>query len=126
VRRILIVDDERTITSTLAAILQDEGYQTATAYSGEEAVQVASFFEPHFIISDVMMGGINGIEAAIQILGALPVCRVLFISGLADYRELLENARARGFHFEVLEKPLDPPKLLARISQVLSLPAHTA
>ena len=69
-----------------------------------------------------MMGGMNGIEAAMKILDALPVCKVLFISGMVDCHELLETARVKGFAFEVIAKPFDPNKLLVRISQVLSMP----
>jgi CheY-like chemotaxis protein len=118
-----VVDDQPAITSTLAALLQEEGYETATAYSGEEAVQVATYFRPHLIVSDLMMGGMNGIEAAIQILDMLPICRVLLISGMIDYQALLENAQMRGFHFEVLAKPLDPVRLLEHIALVVSPPA---
>jgi CheY-like chemotaxis protein len=67
-----------------------------------------------------MMGTINGVEAAIEILRALPKCKVLFISGDAGYRDLLKEARAAGFNFEVLEKSIPPPELLEKISQILS------
>jgi CheY-like chemotaxis protein len=40
--KILVVDDDRVIVSTCVTILKSQGYETATAYSGEEAVQVAS------------------------------------------------------------------------------------
>ena len=104
--KILVVDDEHAIASTLVTILGTQGYETATAYSGEEAIQVACSFQPDFILSDVMMGAMNGIEAAIEILRAQPKCKVLFISGNACYRDLLTEARAAGFNFEVLEKPI--------------------
>jgi CheY-like chemotaxis protein len=117
--KILVVDDEHVIASTLATILGYQGYDTATAYSGEEAIQVACSFQPNFILSDVMMGAMNGVEAAIEILRTLPKCKVLFISGNAGYPELLGNARAKGFNFEVLAKPIPPPELLAKISQIL-------
>jgi CheY-like chemotaxis protein len=120
VLRILVVDDERTITSTLSALLQDEGYETAIASSGEEAVQVASSFQPDVIVSDIMMGAINGVEAAIEILRSLPHCRLLFISGNPAYKDLLTKARTKGFKFEVLAKPVPPLELLAKVSQVLS------
>jgi CheY-like chemotaxis protein len=123
-RRILVVDDERAIASTLAAIFESQSYETATAYSGEEAVRVACSFCPDFVVSDVMMGAMNGIEAAIEILGVLPHCKVLFISGNATYRDLLGDARAKGFNFEILQKPVPLPELLARISQVLLRPAN--
>ena len=118
--KILVVDDEHAIASTLATILSYQGYETATAYSGEEAIQVACSFQPNFILSDVMMGTMNGVEAAIEILHALPKCKVLFISGNAGYRDLLGKARAKGFKFEVLEKPIRPPELLGKVSQILS------
>jgi CheY-like chemotaxis protein len=124
--KILVVDDEHVIASTLATILGYQGYETATAYSGEEAIQVACSFQPNFILSDIMMGAMNGVEAAIEILRTLPECRVLFISGNAGYRDLLKEARTASFDFEVLEKPIPPPQLLAKISQILLCrPAQT-
>ncbi len=124
--KILVVDDERSIAATLARILEYRGYETAKAYSGEEAVQMACSFQPDCIVSDVMMGAMNGIDAAIEILRTLPYCKVLFISGNAGYGDLLENARAKGFDFEIMLKPVPPPELLARIEQILSnAAAHT-
>jgi CheY-like chemotaxis protein len=122
--RILVVDDERAIASTLATIFESQNYETATAFSGEEAVQVAGLFHPDFIVSDVMMGAMSGIEAAIAILGVQPECKVLFISGSAAYWDLFGDARAKGFNFEVLQKPVAPPELLTKISQVFSLAAN--
>jgi CheY-like chemotaxis protein len=118
--RILVVDDERSIASTLAMILESRGYETAMAFSGEEAVRVACSFHPECVVSDVMMGAMNGIEAAIEILNVLPQCKVLFISGNAGYGDLLEDARAKGINFEILLKPVPPPELLAKIAQMFS------
>lgn len=118
--KILVVDDERAIASTLATILQTQGYETPVAFSGEEAVQVASSFQPNCIVSDVMTGAMNGIEAAIEILRALPYSKLLLISGNAGYGDLLEKARAEGFDFELLLKPVPPPELLARVEQICS------
>ncbi len=117
--RVLVVDDERAIASTLAMILDHRGYETATAYSGEQAIQMAFAFHPDCIVSDITMGGMNGIEAAIDILRHLPSCKVLFMSGNANSEGLLDKARARGFDFQVLLKPVPPSELLARIAQIL-------
>ncbi len=116
--KILIVDDERAIASARAMILESQGYETATAYSGEEAFQVACSFHPDCIVSDIMMGAMNGVEAAIEIAGVLPQCKVLFISGNVGYGDLLEKARAQGFNFEALSKPVPVPELLSRISHI--------
>jgi len=122
--KILVVDDEGGLRLTLAAILGVHGYQTATACSGEEAVQMACSFQPDCVVSDVMMGAMNGIEAAIEILGVLPQCKVLFVSGNAPCRDLLEGAITKGFNFEVLLKPVPAPELLRMVSQVLSEPTY--
>ncbi len=117
--KILVVDNEAAITSTLAAILRMHGYDTATASSGEEAVQVARSFRPDCIVSELTMRTMNGIEAAIELSRALPWCKVLLVSGNAGYGDLLEKARAQGFDFELLLKPVPPAELLERISQIL-------
>jgi CheY-like chemotaxis protein len=119
--KILVVDDDQVIASTLAIILRSRSYETATAFSGEEAIEVALSFQPDCIVSDIMMGKMNGIEAAMTILGVQPQCKVLFISGNAAYRDLvgrdlLIDARAQGLNFEVLQKPVPPIDLLGRLS----------
>ncbi len=117
--KILVVDDERAIAETLATILENRGYKTATAYSGEEAVQMACSFQPDCIVSDVQMGTMNGIEAVIEVSRALPCCKLLLISGNAGYGDVLERARAKGFYFELLLKPVPPAELLLKIAQML-------
>ena len=58
--KILIADDEQSITSGLSAILSDEGYSVDTASDGAEALRVASQHEPSAILLDVMMPGMSG------------------------------------------------------------------
>ncbi|PSH02621.1 MAG: response regulator [Acidobacteria bacterium] len=118
--RILVIDDEPPITDTLAKILELQGYEVATAYSGEEAVRTACLFQPDFLLSDILMGGMNGIDAAIEILKFIPHCKVLFISGHASYRDLQADGGGRGQEFEVLAKPVHPTELLRKISRVLA------
>jgi CheY-like chemotaxis protein len=118
--KILVVDDEPSILSTLRAILGAQGYETAGATSGEEAIRLACSFEPDFILSDVGMEGINGIDAVIRILEFQPQCKALFISGHAMCHDLLTQARKQGFDFEILAKPVSPVELLGKISRVLA------
>ena len=120
--KVLVVDDERPIATTLAAILETEGYKTATAFNGMEAIEIAAEFRPDFLLSDIRMPGINGVEAAMRILQLLPGCCVLFISGYAA-DEVLEGARTRGYNFEVCAKPVPPPVLLRRVAEMITHPA---
>ena len=114
-RKVLVADDERAIAVTLAAILTRSGFETRTVYSGEAAVEMAEHFRPDMLITDVVMRGISGIEAAIQISGLLPACKILLFSGQAETVDLLEQARIRGYDFEILAKPVHPQDLLARL-----------
>jgi CheY-like chemotaxis protein len=125
-QRILIVDDEPQLACILQIIFENTGYETTVAYSGEEAVEVASSFQPDCMVSDVMMGAMNGIEAAIAIMGTLPQCKVLFISGNAAYGDWLGNTRANEFDFEILSKPVPPPELLEKVSRLLSARVYSS
>lgn len=114
--RILVVDDEHVIADTLALILNKSGFKTEAAYSGEEAVEAAKSIRPDFLISDIIMPGITGIEAAIRISGSLPGCRVLLFSGNTATADLLDKAFASGHRFETLLKPVHPRDLLDRLA----------
>lgn len=113
--RVLIVDDERVIADTLTLILRSRGYTVGTAYSGEDAVELAEAMHPDVLISDVVMGRMSGVDAAIAICGELPHCRVILISGQSITTELLRDATACGHDFEVLIKPVHPNVLLERL-----------
>ncbi len=118
--RVLVVDDESVIARSLAAILHQCGYHTAIAYDGESAVEAASSFQPHCVVSDVVMPGVNGIDAAVRILAFLPACKIILISGQALSPGLIaDEARKSGHNFPLLAKPIHPADLLARISAVL-------
>ena len=113
--RVLVADDERIIADTLGMILSQNGFETATVYGGQRAVETARAFHPDFFLADVVMPGMSGIEAAIQISGMLPGCRILLLSGQAATADLLRDARVRGHDFEILLKPVHPNQLLDRL-----------
>ena len=118
--RVLVVDDERIIADSLTMILSNSGYDARTAYSGEMAIEMARNFYPDMLITDVVMPGISGIEAAIKVREMLPACKVLLFSGQAATQDLLETASARGHEFELLTKPVHPRELIAKMQRVMS------
>ena len=113
--KVLVADDERVIADTLAMILNQSGFTVRVAYTGEKALELAAEFEPDMLISDVIMAGLNGIDAAIKIREILPNIKILLFSGQAATADLLEKARAQGYEFEILAKPVHPQDLLARL-----------
>jgi len=114
-KRILLVDDERAIADSLAFMLSHEGYDVKAVYSGGDAIDTAKQFKPELLITDVVMPGISGTEAAISISKFLPECKTLLFLDSVIGKELAESARSRGFNFELIEKPLHPQELLQKI-----------
>ena len=113
--KILVADDERVIADTLSMILNQSGFEARAAYSGEKALELAAAFAPDMLISDVIMADLNGIDAAIRIRALLPGIKILLFSGQAATADLLEKARAQGYEFEILAKPVHPQDLLNKL-----------
>jgi len=111
-RRVLILDDEQIIANTLALILNRNGYDARAVYSGLDAINTAAQLSPDVLISDVVMEGMTGIDAAIRISQLVPSCRIILFSGQAATADLLQQAEADGHHFEILAKPIHPRLLL--------------
>lgn len=118
--KVLITDDERVIADTLAAILNQGGFEARAAYSCREALEIAPVFRPDLLISDVIMAEMNGIEAAIRIKRMLPDVRVFLLSGQTATPELLKNEKADGYGFEVLVKPVHPRELISRLRECIA------
>lgn len=115
-RRVLVVDDERIIADTLATILRHAGYEALASYDGISALSLCDSFSPDLIISDVVMPQMSGVKMAIAVRQRHPACKVLLFSGQAATVGLLAEARQSGYDFELLEKPMNPKELLAKIS----------
>jgi CheY-like chemotaxis protein len=109
--RVLVVDDQRFIADSLALILQGWGYEARAVYSGEDAAQVALEWNPHAVLTDVMMGKMDGVALAIFLAQAQPSCRVLLMSGNNATEQLLAESRQLGHDFPILAKPFHPDSI---------------
>src|ERR1700759_2497010 len=102
--KIIVADDEHVIADTLTIIFNQNGFEARAAYSGEEVMEIANSFQPDILVTDIVMAGVNGMEAAILIRNKLPSCRIVLLSGQAIAADLLDEARAQGHEFEVIAK----------------------
>lgn len=116
---ILVVDDEPRIADILVMIFNREGYSASAVYNGRDALARIAAQPPSLVIADVVMPGLDGIELAKAIHAAHPECRVLLFSGNADTQQMLLAAEQQGHAFEILAKPVPPPKMLAKVAAML-------
>ncbi len=118
-----VVDDERIIAETLAAIIKMQGFSSSSFVNPLDALEAAGDEVPDWLISDVMMPQLSGVELAIRIQERCPRCKILLFSGAADTLDLLKEARAQGHSFRILAKPVHPSVLLQQIrAQIVSQP----
>lgn len=118
--RVLVVDDEKSVAESTVLVFSRFGHVAKAAYSGEEALAMVREFQPDLLLSDVKMSGMNGIDLAIRMCSAMPHCKLLLISGQAETADLLDEARLRGYHFEILAKPVSPAELLAKANEMVN------
>jgi CheY-like chemotaxis protein len=116
--RILVVDDEKLIAATMAEILEGVGFQVATAYDGWTALEKAGTFHPDYLLSDILMPRMNGVDLAIAIRQMYPAARILLFSGQAGITEILRAAQDRGFQFDLIAKPIHPLILIERLKEL--------
>jgi DNA-binding response OmpR family regulator len=116
--RIMVVDDDQNIRQMVKATLSGD-YEIVEAHDGLDAIEKLAEFQPDFIIMDIMMPVMNGLEASISIrenpkFNHIPI---LFLSALST-REDLQKAYRSGADL-YLTKPVDPSHLIKSIQNCL-------
>ena len=117
-KRLMVVDDSRVLEYQICKLLEDTDYEVA-AYceNGEEAIARYEEVRPDIVTMDIIMPGIDGLEAAQIIAEAHPDARIIMSSSLA-YEDTLQEAEAVGAKL-FLYKPIDRENLLDALEQVM-------
>ena len=115
--RILIIDDETSIRSTLAGILEDEGHRTVACESGEEGLAQLSRDDFDLVILDLWLPGIDGMMVLERIRSAASV-PVIVISGHGNVETAVKATRLGAFDF--LEKPLSLERVLLTVNHAIA------
>ena len=119
--KILAVDDDRIDLAIVERLLNKDEYDLRTAPTGEEALEVATDFQPDIILLDVMMPGMSGYDVCRQIRAdsKLQHVKIIIVSGLAMVSERLAGYEAGADDY--ITKPYDEAELLAKIRVYLRL-----
>ncbi len=123
----VIIDDEPDITTYLAALLTDQGWQVRTANSSSEGLALLARERPGVVLLDIIMPDQGGLHTLVAIrkdpnLASVPV---ILVSGIqekltADYHAFLDRFK----HYRpdaFLDKPVNPPELFATLEKVLAI-----
>jgi two-component system, OmpR family, response regulator ResD len=115
---VLVVDDEPTIGEVVCRYLQRAGYETRVALDGNEAVAAAVARTPDLVVLDLMLPGVDGLEAMRRIR-ALPGRRTAIILLTARGEEADRVIGLRLGADDYIVKPFSPAELVARVDAVL-------
>jgi CheY-like chemotaxis protein len=110
-RRVLLVDDDRDSIETLSMLLRLKGHDARIAQTGEEAVVAADEYQPHVVLLDLSLPGMDGYEVA-HALRQRPYGGGLVLVALTGWsgRDVQAKAAEAGFDFHLL-KPVEWPDL---------------
>ena len=115
-RRILVVDDDPMVATTVQRVLRPEGYEVDVALGGAQALEQAHAKRPDLVVLDLMMPGVDGLEVCRQLRadGDLPILMLTARSGTADRVKGLDTGAD-----DYLVKPFAYAELLARVRALL-------
>jgi two-component system nitrogen regulation response regulator NtrX len=101
---VLIIDDEENIRKTLAGVLADEGYETVSAASGQEGLDILQEAQPSIVMLDISMEpGIDGIETLRRIKEIRPELPVIMITGHGEIETAVKTIKMGAYDF--IQKP---------------------
>jgi DNA-binding NtrC family response regulator len=111
--RTFIVDDEIEIAKMMAVILRMNLFDAIPYDNPEEALEAAKAESLEFLITDVAMPKMNGVELANAVVDAVPECKVLLFTGKVGAEEIIEQSAREGRTFQLVQKPIHPTDLVA-------------
>ena len=116
-QRVLVVDDEAGVRSTLAGVLSDDGFDVAVAADAGKAVTAVTAEPPAVVLLDVWLPDRDGLEILPIILGIVPTAVVVMISGHGTIETAIKATRLGAFDF--VEKPLSLEKILVTVRNAM-------
>lgn len=115
--RVLVVDDEASITDLVATVLRYEGFEVSTASGGHEALKAIDTHRPHLLVLDVMLPDLDGFEVQQRLAARAERIPIVFLTA----RDATED-KVRGLTLgadDYVTKPFSLEELVARVRAVL-------
>jgi len=117
--KILVVDDEESIRTSLAGILEDEDFSISFAHDGIMALDMVRKNMPDLVLLDIWMPRMDGIETLQKIKEFNPSLTVIMMSGHGTIETAVKSTKMGAYDF--IEKPLSLEKLLVTVRNALGM-----
>jgi len=115
--KVLVVDDEQSITDLVALALRYEQFEVAVAHTGRQALNAVHSFQPDLVVLDVMLPDFDGFEVARRMGAESPTLPVLFLTARDATDDKIRGLTLGGDDY--MTKPFSLEELVARIRAVL-------
>lgn len=116
---ILVVDDEPALLELCCQILNEHGYHTLAANSGDEALHLLERHKVDLLLTDVIMPKMDGYQLAAMVSKKYPEMKIQMVSGFSDDRN--KDVDDAQLHIQLLNKPYSSTELLKRVRETLDL-----
>ncbi len=118
-KKVLVIEDNKDNLLLITLALEKAGYEVISAMTGEEGIEVLAREKPFFIIMDIDLPGINGIETTKRIRRSeigdtIPIIAITSYAMVGDKEKIIE-AGCNGY----LEKPIDPITIMDKIHEII-------
>jgi two-component system cell cycle response regulator DivK len=125
-KKVLVIEDNRDNMRLITYALERSGYKVVPAETGEEGVELAIRERPCFIIMDINLPGIDGLETTRRIRaseadGEIPIIAITSFAMYGDRDKVLDAGCTAYF-----EKPIDPLTIVDKIHTLLGLVVNNA
>ena len=120
-KKILVVDDEPSVTGSLEIILSEAGYEVLIAQTFTESTKLLSETRPDLVITDLRLADASGIDLIKYVKENTPEVEVILMTGFGSLDITIEAIKAGAYYY--LEKPYTPDRLFALVDRALQLAA---
>jgi DNA-binding NtrC family response regulator len=120
-KKILVVDDEPSVTGSLSLILTDAGFEVLTAQSFGESTAILKQLPVDLVITDLRLADASGIDLITYVKRTTPDVEVILMTGYGSLDITIEAIKAGAYYY--LEKPYTPDRLFALVDRALQLKA---
>lgn len=118
-KKIVLAEDNSTLSLLLKFRLQKEGYELFIAADGKQAIQLIEEHKPELILSDIMMPYISGLEVISHVRNKLKMEVPIIVFSAAGQEEMVLKAFSLGAN-DFMGKPFSPNELVIRVKRLLS------